>query len=136
MYTHTSNTVWTEQIMFRNIYVCTYMHTITISDERGQKSKREEGIWEGLEEGRERRNIFILSSQKTDAVDSSCWERQRQFLHWWIDHPQQSPQPKKSLLYLMLLPWLILNILVQVLAKVMIEEMETQHKLQKLSINQ
>ena len=49
---------------------------------------------------------------------------------------QQIPQFKKSVLYLMLLPWLLLNIILQVLAKVMIEEMETQHKLHRQSINQ
>lgn len=47
----------TEQIIFRNTYICTYtfMCTITINENRGQKFERERGrVWENLKGGKGR----------------------------------------------------------------------------------
>lgn len=43
-----SNIILTEEVLFRNIYVCTYIHVIIVNETVGHKFKREQsrrGLW-------------------------------------------------------------------------------------------
>jgi hypothetical protein len=51
---HTSNIIRTKKIIFRNIYVYTYIHIIIISEKRGHKFEREQAEVYGKEEREER----------------------------------------------------------------------------------
>lgn len=58
--THLSNTIQTEKVIFRNIYVCTntYMHAITISENKKTEFERVgRDIWKGLEGEKGGRNV-------------------------------------------------------------------------------
>lgn len=44
--THTSDSIWTEQVLFRSIYLCTYMYTVAISLKK--RSHKFEGECRGV----------------------------------------------------------------------------------------
>lgn len=57
---HTSNIVWTQEVIFRNIYVytCTHMKAITVSEKEAIKLEEHwKCLWEGLK-GRKRREKY------------------------------------------------------------------------------
>lgn len=59
-----SNIIQTKQGIFRNEYICIYTYICTCNTISGANvhefKEEQEGLWEGLEEERERRKVSIL----------------------------------------------------------------------------
>ena len=65
--THVSDIMDSEQIIFRNMYVYKYMHTLTINERRGYEYDTEQGgvyvrVWK--EEMKRRKDVVTLCPQK------------------------------------------------------------------------
>lgn len=65
---HMSNTIQTEPVILRNIYVCTYtyMYAITVSEKEVVNLKEIKEEYGGLERGKGRNKCYIIIKKKAE----------------------------------------------------------------------
>lgn len=70
---HIRITVWTEQVIFKNLYAYTYTYAIIIIEKEAINLKKGHGIWEGLERGKKEKccNYNVKKKEREDALIST-----------------------------------------------------------------